>query len=133
MREIVTLQIAKDFFKSDRFAYENGIEIVSAEAGKSTVHLNLKDSHRNAVGSVMGGVMFTMADFACAVAANFGSEGLFVSIDSSISFMRVCGGNELFAYAECIKAGRRLCFFDVSITDENNMLIAKSRFTMCAA
>ena len=132
MKGIVSLQSARDFFKNDRFATENGIEIMSVDAGKSTVHLKLNDTHRNAVGSVMGGVMFTMADFACAVAANFDTDALLVSIDSNISFIRNCNGYELYADAECVKSGRRLSFLDVTITDESNMLIAKAHFTMCA-
>ena len=128
---ITTIDQAKEFFKNDRFATENGISIVSAENGKSKVHIKLNASHKNAAGGVMGGVMFTMADFACAVAANFASETLYVSADSSISFMNACKGEELFASAECIKAGRRLCFYEVTVTDELGTLVARSRFTMC--
>ena len=127
---IKTLEEAREFFKNDRFATENGMEILSVEKGRSVIHLNLTESHKNAAGGVMGGVMFTMADFSCAVAANFNSDSLFVSVDSGIKFLSACRGKELFAKASCIKSGRSVAFFESEIKDELDNLVAKATFTM---
>ena len=127
-----TLQQARDFFQNDRFATENGMTIRDASQRHALIGLVLTGTHRNAAGSVMGGVLFTMADFACAVAANFGSgTGLHVSADANVRFLRPCSGGTLAAEAICVKHGDKLSFYDVSISDETGAEIAAASFTMC--
>ena len=57
-------------FENDRFATENGAVIEEVEEHYAKCSLKLGSHHRNAMGAVMGGVYFTLADFAFAVAAN---------------------------------------------------------------
>lgn len=129
--QIKTAQQARDFFQKDRFASDSGMTIAEASLRHSVIKLQINDSHLNAVGSLMGGVIFTMADFACAVASNFGTEtGFSVSVDAHISFLSATQGKELTAEAVCVKHGSRLSFFEVSITDELKTAVAKASFTM---
>ncbi len=58
-------------FENDRFATENGAVIEEVEEHYAKCSLKLGSRHRNAMGAVMGGVYFTLADFAFAVAANW--------------------------------------------------------------
>jgi uncharacterized domain 1 len=130
--QMETTQQAREFFQKDRFASDNGMTIAEASLRHSVIKLQVNDSHLNAVGSLMGGVICTMADFACAVASNFGTgTGLFVSTDAHISFLSASKGKELTAEAVCVKHGNRLSFFEVPITDELGTLAAKASFTMC--
>lgn len=55
--------------------------------------------HLNAAGTVQGGALFTLADFAFAVAANAGGV-LTVSLQNSISFLRAAKPARLTARAE---------------------------------
>mgnify|MGYP003210662590 CR=1 FL=1 len=57
-------------FENDRFATENGAVIEEVEEHYAQCSLKLGSRHRNAMGAVMGGVYFTLADFAFAVAGN---------------------------------------------------------------
>ena len=126
-----TLEEAREFFKNDRFATENGAVIESVEERHSVISLSLNETHMNAAGGVMGGVMFMMSDFACAVAANFGpAEGLCVSVDSHISFIGAVRGGVLTAEALCVKPGRNMSFYEVTVKDDLGTLVAKSSFTM---
>ena len=90
--------------------------------------LELADVHRNAMGNVMGGAIFTLADFALAICCNIGEEPT-VSVDSSISFFRSTQGAALTATAVCDKPGRHLGFYTVTVEDDLGKQIAKMTAT----
>ena len=64
-----------DLFSKDRFATDNGAVIAEVDDHYAKCILQLEDRHRNAMGAVMGGVYFTLADFAFAVASNWQEVG----------------------------------------------------------
>ena len=118
------LQSAKDFFKGDIYATETtGIEIVEAEENYAKVTLKIGPQHMNAGGRVMGAVYFTMADFAFAVAANFARD-LTVTMSSQISFLAAAKGSQLFAEAHCVSDGRKICYYEITVTDDLGTKIA---------
>ena len=83
-----TLEEIEAVFANDRFATEAaGCRVVSGERGRAVCSMELADVHRNAMGNVMGGAIFTLADFALAICCNIGEEPT-VSVDSSISFFQ---------------------------------------------
>ena len=60
-----------EFFRdNDRFARHNGIELLAAKPGWARVKMEIQDYHFNGAGTVHGGAIFTLADFAFAVASN---------------------------------------------------------------
>jgi acyl-CoA thioesterase len=79
----------------------------------------------NAKGIVMGGAIFTLADFTFAVATNQHEEYYTVSTTANISFMRPGMGNVLYAEAIKLRDGKTMCFYDVNVYNDNNTLIAK--------
>ncbi len=116
-------------FQNDRFATQAaGCRIVSGERGRAVCEMELADVHRNAMGNVMGGAIFTLADFALAIACNIGEEPT-VSVDSSISFLRSTKGAKLTATAVCDKPGRHLGFYTVLVEDDLGKAIAKMTAT----
>ena len=92
-------------FENDRFATENGAVIDEVDEGYAKCSLRLEDRHRNAMGAVMGGVYFTLADFALAVASNWKEMGN-VSLNSEIAYLTAAKGEKLIAEAFCVKNGR---------------------------
>ena len=66
--------------------------------------MELADVHRNAMGNVMGGAIFTLADFALAICCNIGEEPT-VSVDSDISFFRATKGTKLHRHGHVRQAG----------------------------
>ena len=130
--ELTTLGAARAFFQGDRFAAGSGMTIEEAAPGRALISLVLTGRHRNAAGGVMGGVVLTMADFACAVATHYGpGAGQWVSADAHVSFLNPCRGKALAAEAFCIKPGKRLSWYEVTIRDDQDVLLAKATFTMC--
>ena len=79
--------------------------------------LVLNDNHKNAVGGVMGGVIFTLADFAFIVAAN-NRHSVTVSLNASINYLGTAKGKKLIARAECRKDGKNTAIYNVDISDE---------------
>ena len=72
----------------------------------------------------MGGAVFTLADFAFAVAANGFSDRVTVSQHVSITFLAVAKGRRLLAEARQLKAGRTTCLFQVEVRDELGTYVA---------
>ena len=112
------LSKVKERFEKDVFATETtGIEIVDVGECYAKCMLYLKPKHLNAMGAVMGGVIYTLADFAFAVAANWEKMGC-VSLQSDISFLGAAKGKKLIAKAVCVKNGRATACYRVDVTDE---------------
>lgn len=119
------LEKVREFFKNDKYASETtGIVITDAAPGYAKVELDLDERHNNALGTVMGGVLFTMCDYAFAVASNYDSVPC-VTLGTQAIFMRKNKGNHLICEAKCIKDGRRACFYDVYVTDDLGTEISK--------
>jgi len=124
-KNMPTLEEIKKRFAKDLYATEiTGIEIIEAAPGKAVCRLPVRPGLLNANGVPMGGALFTLADFAFAVAANGHSESNSVSQHASITFLSPARGQILTAEAECLKAGRRTCLYQVKITDETGVYVA---------
>ena len=123
MENMKTLKEVRDIFEGDRFATENGAMIEEIGDHSATCSLLITDSHRNAMGAVMGGTYFMLADFAFAVAANWEKMGC-VSLRSDISFLGAAKGEKLIAKAFCVKDGRTTVCYRVDVTDELGNLTA---------
>ena len=122
-------QWARETFKDDTYATEvTGITIDSAVDGTSVCSLDISEKHLNADNHVMGGVTFTIADIAFAVAANTGKLTT-VSINSTISFLGVAKGKKLIAEGKTIKSGRSICTVSVDVRDELGTHVAHAVFT----
>ena len=119
------LEEIRSRFENDRFATEaTGIVIDLAEPGKAVCSLALEGRHMNANHMPMGGAVFTLADFAGAVAANGYSENVTVSQNVSITFLSPAKGKRLIAEASCLKAGRTTALYAVDVRDELGTYVA---------
>ena len=118
-----TLEEVRRIFAADRLATENGAVIDEIGDHSATCSLVITDSHRNAMGAVMGGTYFMLADFAFAVAANWEKMGC-VSLRSDISFLGAAKGKKLIAKAVCVKEGRSAVCYRVDVSDDLGNLTA---------
>ena len=122
---MTNLEKAKEFFAADCYATEvTGIEIVAVGEHYAKCQLNVDGRHKNAVGHVMGGVIFTMADFVFAVATNFDAPSPTVTVTSNISYLASPRGNTLYGESKLLKDGRRNCFYEITITDDLGTTVA---------
>lgn len=119
-----TLESAREFFYKDKFAVNTGITLDEITAEEAVCSLNLTEDHRNAYGGVMGGVIFTLADFAFAVLSNQIHQ-LTVAQQVDIHYLSAPKGDKLIARATCRKSGRTSSIINVDISDETGRDVAQ--------
>ena len=113
----------KEFFKKDKFAEYVGIKLLEVEKGRARTKIEINENHLNGIGTVHGGVLFTLADFTFAVAANsYGN--VTVAINANISFMKAVKSGFLFAEAREISRNPKISTYTIDITSEDDELIA---------
>lgn len=117
------LEEIKEIYKNDRFAYMAGCEIIQAEPGKAVCEMPIGDVHLNAHGGVMGGAIFTLADFAFAVCSNYSGVPS-VGIECNIRYFSAPKGKKLIAVCTTDKEGRTLGHYTVDISDETGRKVA---------
>lgn len=117
-------EYAREFFAGDIYATETtGIKIELAEKDHAICSLEPSRAHLNANGKVMGGALFTLADFAFAVASNTDNAPT-VTLASRISYIAPADGGKLFAEAKCLRSGKTAAMFLIEIKDISGRLIA---------
>ena len=111
------------FFENDRFAERANIELVSVSPGHARAKMTLHPHHLNGYGTVQGGAIFTLADFAFAVASN--SHGtVAVAINVSITFMKAGTTGTLWAEARELSRNLKLGSYTVEVQDDTGELVA---------
>lgn len=112
-----SIEEARVFFKGDKFATNLGVSLEKLDEDSCECSLELNDGHKNAVGGVMGGVMFTLADFAFAVLSN-NLHSPTVAQQVSVNYLSAPKGNRLIARAVCKKNGRSSSIINVDVRDD---------------
>ena len=118
------MEEARAFFAGDRFATENGAVIDEIGEHYAICSMEITPHHLNAAGRVMGGAVFMLADFAFAVASNFGHPAD-VTTTSQITFLRPSQGKMLYAKSQELRRGRTAVYYETSVTDDTGALIAR--------
>ena len=118
------MQELKEFCSTgDLFARHAGIELGDVGPGWAKASMKIQPFHFNAAGTVHGGAIFTLADFAFAVASN--SHGtLAMGINTSVNFVKAATGGTLHAEAVEQSRGPRLASYSVTITDDAGDVVA---------
>lgn len=123
------IEEVRELFGNDRFATEAcGCRVVEASRGHAVCEFDIADRHLNAQGAVMGGAIFTLADFALAIACNIGEQPT-VAVSNSIEYMSTAKGSMLIATCDVDKSGRNLGFYTVEVKDDLDTPIAKMTAT----
>ncbi len=125
-----SLEEARREFSKDLYATkQSGIVIDKIGENYALCSMELSSNHRNAYGGVMGGAIYTLADFAFAVASNFDKEMATVSLVGQATFMSATRGSILYAEARLLKDGHSNCFYEVTVTDNLDKVVARVSFT----
>ena len=118
-----TLAQVQEMFENDRFATLNGARITEIGDHYARCEMDLDDRHKNALGAVMGGASFTLADFTFAVASNWQKPDT-VSLSTNITYLGGAKGSRLIAEAHMVKDGRTTCYYRVDVTDDLGTQVA---------
>ena len=101
-----------------------GITLDELWEGGCVCSMPIGDMHKNAAGGVMGGAIFTLADFAFAVASN-NRHRTTVAQQVSVNFLSGTRGSRLIARAQCKKDGKTTCVYNIDIMDNLGRDIAQ--------
>ena len=113
----------KEFSENDRFAKQIGIELVEVSKGRAKAKMKITDIHLNAVNTVHGGAIFSLADYAFAIAANTHGN-ISVALNVNISFLKAVSKGTLFAEAEEVSINPKIATYNIRVLNEHNELIA---------
>ena len=124
-----TIEQIRRFFAEDKFATQAaGCTIVEGSKGHAVCEMPLERVHCNAQGGVMGGAIFTLADYWLAVACNINEQPT-VSVSNTIEFLNGAKGTKLIARCDVDKSGRKLGFYTVDVEDDTGRKIARMTAT----
>ena len=116
-------ELMEFFSREDKFARHAGIELVEAGPGRAKASMKIEPFHFNGAGTVHGGAIFTLADFAFAVASN--SHGaMAMGISTSVNFVKAATGGTLHAEATEQSKGPKLASYSVMVTDDAGDVVA---------
>ena len=119
-----TIDQVREFFANDKFATEAaGCTVIEA-----VCEMPLDRIHYNAQGGVMGGAIFTLADFCLAIACNVNEQPT-VSVSNTIEFLSATKGDKLIAECNVDKSGRKLGFYTVDVSDNTGRKVARMTAT----
>ena len=121
------LHFARQVFAADRYATEtSSITIEQVGEHEAQCALIVAERHCNARGMAMGGALYTLADFAAAVAANMdGQLGEcplhWVSLDATVHYLAPAPlGTRLVATCCALKHGRSTALYQTLIESPDN-------------
>ena len=118
------MEIIKRYFQNDQFAKRSDIELLSVAPGHATAKMTLHPHHWNALKTVQGGAIFTLADFTFAAAAN--SHGtVAVAINVNITFMKAASAGTLWAEAKELSKNFKIGAYAVEVKDDQGDLVAQ--------
>jgi acyl-CoA thioesterase len=113
----------KNFFKKDNFITNVGIELLEVSPGYAKAKLDVEERHLNALKTVQGGALFTLADVTFAAALNAHGNAAVV-INANMSFVKAVKKGTLIAEAKETSIGPKIATYNVNITDENGDIVA---------
>ena len=124
MANFEDIESAREFFYKDKYAVMTGVTLDELPEDEAICSLEITDDHKNAYGGVMGGVMFTLADFTFAVLSNQIHQ-LTVAQQVDIHYLSAPKGEKLIAKATCRKNGRTSSIINVDISDDTGRDVAQ--------
>jgi len=107
-----------DHLKNDRFADFIGIERVFCKDGYWTARLTVAENHLNGLGMAQGGALFTLADYAFAIASN--SDGrTSTGLQTTMSFISPAQlGDILIAHVREVSRRKTISLYEIEIRNE---------------
>jgi uncharacterized protein (TIGR00369 family) len=108
-----------------------GINIVSWGEGVSQISFSASNNNLNPYGAMHGGIYYTVCDVAAYLAATslVPDDKVAVTTDINVSVLSSVSQGNLTVKGSVIKMGKRICFIDSRVFDQNDNLIAIARVT----
>lgn len=111
-----------------------GFEAQESSEGRAVVSLAAGPQHANPMGTLHGGILCDIADFAMGIAfaSTLAPGESFTTIELKINFFRPVWDTILKAEGKVVRRGSTVGYLECEITDENGKLVAKAASTCMA-
>lgn len=122
--EITAQEVVDKLMQGDAFSKWLGIEVLDIKEGYSKIKMTLRNEMLNGLGTIHGGIAFSVADSALAFACN-NRNNLSVALDTSITFTKATmPGDVLTAEARELHNGRSTGLYIITITNQIGQQVA---------
>lgn len=127
---MIPLETAQYLFNQDAFSQWLGIKLIEVREKYCLIEMPIKKEMINGLRTVHGGVTFSLADSALAFSSNNTSEAS-VALHCSMNFTKAVRlGDTLTAESILISDTRKTGVYDISITNQHQILVASFRGTV---
>jgi len=116
--------LIRNISSKDRFANHLGAEVVELKEHYAKVQLKIQKNFLNSIETAHGGVLFSLADYTFALAANT-TEEIGIAVEANIQFIKpAVEGDAVLAEAKMLSRSKRLGTFTVTIMNQKKELLA---------
>ena len=123
-KDILANNVVNRMMQNDSFSQWMGLEVLEVREGYSKVKMTIRKEMLNGIGTVHGGLAFSLADSAFAFACN-NRNNISVALDVTITFTKAVNVNDvLTAEAKENHNGRSIGVYLISITNQHNEQVA---------
>ncbi len=108
----------------DHFAKHLGVQVLDLKENYAKVELKIQKHFLNSINTTHGGVLFSLADYAFALAANTSAE-IGVGINANIQYTRPSfEGETISAEAKLLARSKRVGTFIVTVVNAQQEVLA---------
>ncbi|HXW18770.1 MAG TPA: PaaI family thioesterase [Candidatus Acidoferrales bacterium] len=103
-----------------------GFKLTSIRRGESTVEIDANSSHANPMGTLHGGILCDVADFAMGTAyiSTLEEGETFTTLELKINFLRPVWTDHLIAAGRVIQRGKTIGLVESTVTNSNGARVA---------
>jgi len=108
-----------------------GFHLSLVEHGKATVVFEATDQHYNPMGTLHGGVLCDISDFAMGIAyaSTLGNDETFTTVELKINFLKRVKTGRLTAVGTVVKRGSTLGLVQCDVMNEGQDLVSRATST----
>ena len=122
--------VIKHLLDNDQFSAWLGIKVLEFTEGSCKISMTVREEMMNGFNIAHGGIAFSFADSALAIASN-GYNKLSVALETSMSFTApVNTGDQLIATAKEISLTNKIGVYQVKITNQDQVTIGSFKGTV---
>ena len=127
---MLNLQEYKEYFNGhDMFSITCGMKLSELQVGYAKVELVIDENSMNYMGSMHGGLLYTMADVAAGTAVvSCGKQC--VTLNAHTEYIKPAFSGKVIAEGKVIASGKTISRCEVIIHSEDSTIYAKSYITM---
>lgn len=123
-------ELAQYMLNHDFFSQWMGIKLIEVREKYCLIEMSIKQEMINGLKTVHGGITFAFADSALAFSSNNTNEAS-VALNCTINFTKAVKlGDTLFAESIIISDTRKTGIYDISIRNQEQILVASFRGTV---